>query len=270
MYMVVVLLLLVGIIPSGMADTTAAGADSGGAMGMETILMDEEQGMRLYDLLVSGGWVMGVLALLSVMAVTLAIYYFLSLTQKKLIPGDLVTQVLHFARDQRGEEIVRLCKRHTGMFAKVMLSGASRCPTDSKTLMSAMEASGRREGEALLRKVRYLSDIATVAPMLGLLGTVLGMISAFNFIAFDMSAVKPVALASAVAQALVTTAAGLIIAIPSMALFYYFRSKVEDSIGRMEEVATEVADTLGKTQPAPARTVRKTAAKTTRPKTVSS
>ncbi|RJP26765.1 MAG: MotA/TolQ/ExbB proton channel family protein, partial [Candidatus Omnitrophota bacterium] len=84
--------------------------------------------------------------------------------------------------------------------------------------------------------------IAAVSPMLGLLGTVLGMIKAFNFIAFDISVVKPVALAGAVAQALVTTAAGLIVAIPCMGFFFFFRGRLQSLIGRVEEVAVEIAE----------------------------
>lgn len=227
--------------------------------GTQALLLEEgQEGMTLAELLKAGGWVMWVLGFLSVLALTLAFYYLFAFTERKLIPPDLVTQIMQLARDQRVDDIARLCRRANGMFAKVVLAGATRSTTDPATVSAAMEAVGRREGESLLRRVRYLSDIATVAPMLGLLGTVLGMIQAFNFIAFDISAVKPVALASAVAQALVTTAAGLIVAIPSMGLFYFFRGKLESLIGRMEEVSVEVADQIGHSEGARAsKTARK-------------
>ena len=121
--------------------------------------------------------------------------------------------------------------------------GYPACPADLAVPIT-MEAVGRREAESLMRRVRYLSDIGTIAPMLGLLGTVLGMIQAFNFIAFDISAVKPVALASAVAQALVTTAAGLIVAIPCMGFFFYFRGQLQSIVAQVEEFAVEIADTI--------------------------
>lgn len=219
------------------------------AASVDSLFADEaEVGMSLADLLMAGGWVMAVIGALSILAMTLAIYYFFAFTERKLIPQSLVTQILHYARDHRIDEIARLCRRSNGMFAKVILAGATRATLDPDGAASAMEAAGRREGENLMRRARYLSDIAAIAPMLGLLGTVLGMIQAFNFIAFDISAVRPIAMASAVAQALVTTAAGLIVAIPSMGLFFYFRGKLEAHIGRMEEVCVEVAEQINRAE----------------------
>lgn len=206
--------------------------------------LEDTQGMTLYELLKAGGWVMIVIIVLSVLAMGLAIFYAITLTEKKLVPVETVTQIRHYLRDRRYEDIVRLCRRSKGMFSKIIVAGISRGLIDPAAAASTMETVGRREAESLMRRVRYLSDIATVAPMLGLLGTVLGMINAFNFIAFDISAVKPVALASAVAQALVTTAAGLIVAIPSMGLFFFFRGRLQSLIGRMEEIASEISDQL--------------------------
>ncbi|MBN2328397.1 MAG: MotA/TolQ/ExbB proton channel family protein [Candidatus Omnitrophica bacterium] len=221
----------------------------------EIAAFGQQEGMTLYDLLKAGGWVMIVLAALSVLALALVFYFMITLTQRNLVPRDRVMQIRHYLRDQRYEDIARLCRRSKGMFSKVILTGISRGAEDPLSAAAAMEAVGRREAESLMRKVRYLSDIATVSPMLGILGTVLGMIRAFNFIAFDISAVKPVALASAVAQALVTTAAGLIVAIPCMGFFFYFRGKLQSSIGEMEEIAVEISDQMVsvETHPKPSR-----------------
>jgi biopolymer transport protein ExbB len=149
------------------------------------------------------------------------------------------------------------------------LAGITRGAEDPSAAAATMEAVGRREAESLMRKVRYLSDISNRGADVGILGTVLGMIRAFNFIAFDISVVKPVALASAVAQALVTTAAGLIVAIPCIGFYFYFRGKLQSLIGEMEEVAVEISDQLAyggtSTQHSrPRRTLRKTAVKETK------
>lgn len=225
--------------------------------GIDLAIEDSERGMTLFELLNNGGWVMYILALLSIMAVGLALYYAMTLTERNLVPNELVMQIRHYMRDRRYEDIARLCRRSKGMFSKVILAGITRGMNDPHAVSTTMEAVGRREAESLMRKVRYLSDIATVSPMLGLLGTVLGMIRAFNLIAFDYSAVKPVALASAVAQALVTTAAGLIVAIPCMGLFFYFRGKVQALVGRVEEVAVEVSETLMTAETPKRKTSRK-------------
>ena len=227
--------------------------------------LGQQEGMTLYDLLKAGGWVMVVLMAISILALALVVYFAFALRQRNLVPHDAIVQIRHYLRDQRYEDIARLCRRSKGMFNKVILAGVVRGMDDPSAAAATMETIGRREAESLMRKVRYLSDIATVAPMLGILGTVLGMIRAFNFIAFDISAVKPVALASAVAQALVTTAAGLIVAIPCMGFFFYFRGKLQSLIGEMEEVAVEISDQMtiedAKPKAPPRRTKRKTVAK---------
>lgn len=210
----------------------------------QTELEPEQAGMTLFDLLAAGGWVMYFIIALSALALTMAIYFFITITERALVPPEQVRQIRNYLREGRYDDIVRLCRRSTGMFSKVILAGVMRGDSDPSGVASAMENVGRRESENIMRRIRFLSDIATVAPMLGLLGTVLGMIKAFNFIAFDISVVKPVALAGAVAQALVTTAAGLIVAIPSMGFFFFFRARLQSMVGQVEEVAVEVAEQL--------------------------
>ncbi|RJP19205.1 MAG: hypothetical protein C4527_26835, partial [Candidatus Omnitrophota bacterium] len=90
----------------------------------------EASGMTLYVLLAAGGWVMIVLAILSVLALGLAIYYGLTLNEKNLVPADVVVQIRHYLRENRYEDIVRLCRRSKGMFSKVVLAGITRGTTD--------------------------------------------------------------------------------------------------------------------------------------------
>jgi len=228
-------------------------------------LSEQSGGMTLYQLMEAGGWIVIVLIGLSVIALALVIYFSFTMTQRKMIPRDMTVQIRHYLHEHRYEDIVRLCRRSKSMFSKIILAGIVEGAEDPMSAASTMEAVGRREAETMMRKVRYLSDISTISPMLGILGTVLGMINAFNFIAFEISTVKPVALASAVAQALVTTAAGLIVAIPSMGFYFYFRGKLQSRISEMEEIAIEVSDHLMKLdrepESAPRRTRRKTVAK---------
>ena len=92
----------------------------------------------------------------------------------------------------------------------------------------------------LWQKLSYLADIAAIAPMVGLLGTVLGMIQAFNVIAFQTGAVKPVLLASGISKAMVTTATGLIVAIPAMIFYSFFRGRLQNVTARLENISTEL------------------------------
>lgn len=220
------------------AATAPEGAAGEEAAPEETI----EGGMTLADLLEAGGWVMYVIYFLSFAALAMIFYFTLTLTESKLLPGELVTRIRHLMRDKKHDEIIRLCRNTPGMFSKVVLAGVVRGIADPREAAFAMEMAGRREAEAIMRRVRVLADIATISPMVGLLGTVLGMINAFNLIAFDLGMVKPVAMAGAVAQALVTTAAGLIVAIPSMGFFFFFRAKLHTAVGRVEEEAALIAE----------------------------
>lgn len=231
------------ITPMAQEETGEAVEEAPPAAGLSP-LTGEPGGMTLYDLLYAGGWVMIVLGCLSVLAVALIIYYSIALREKRLMPKDTLTQIHLYMRDRRYEDVARLCRRSKGMFCKIILAAATRAAENPDSVAATMEAVGRREAESMMRRVRYLSEIATLAPLLGLLGTVLGMINAFNFIAFDISAVKPVALASAIAQALITTAAGLILAIPCMGFFFYFRGKLQSRIGQMEELAVEISEQM--------------------------
>ena len=103
---------------------------------------------------------------------------------------------------------------------------------------------GRRGIDDLRQKLSYLADIAVISPMVGLLGTVLGMIQAFNVIAFQTGAVKPILLASGISKAMVTTATGLIIAIPAMIFYSFFKGKVQSVTSHLENLSTELFNLL--------------------------
>lgn len=102
-------------------------------------------------------------------------------------------------------------------------------------------AAGARLADRMYSSVEWLADIAAIAPLVGLLGTVLGMFSAFGGIASDVAAsAKPVVLAQGVSQAIVTTIFGLAIAIPSLAAYAYFRRRTAKRVAQLEEMADEV------------------------------
>lgn len=103
------------------------------------------------------------------------------------------------------------------------------------------ESAGGRIADAMHASVEWLADIAAIAPLVGLLGTVLGMFSAFGGIASDVAAnAKPVVLAQGVSQAIVTTIFGLVVAIPSLAAYAFFRRRAAKRIAELEELADEV------------------------------
>jgi len=111
---------------------------------------------------------------------------------------------------------------------------ASHPKASDEQVREIAQAEGSREAATLNQRVAWLADIATIAPMLGLLGTVFGMIHSFSIMANDVAASRPMLLAGGVAQALVATAAGLAVGIPAMAAYAFFRGKVQGMISEME------------------------------------
>jgi biopolymer transport protein ExbB len=107
-------------------------------------------------------------------------------------------------------------------------------------LKEILEGEGSRQASRLRSQIQYLQDIAVIAPMVGLLGTVMGMLRAFNSVALDIAKAKPMVLAAGVSQALVTTAAGLIVGIPAMMAYACFRGRVAKLISGLEALSAEL------------------------------
>ena len=111
---------------------------------------------------------------------------------------------------------------------------------DVALLRGAAEAEGARQADAIQGQTEFLLDVATIAPLLGLLGTVLGMLTAFGSVASDIASAKPVVLAAGVSQAIVTTVFGLVVAIPSMMFYAWFRRRASRQIANLEAASSEI------------------------------
>lgn len=200
----------------------------------------EYAGMTLWQIIAAGGGVMIALAALSVTAVSLTVYYFLSMKRDKLLPQDLFDKLASLMDQGKINEAMILSEGGESILCRVFYAGAAKKGKGPVIVKETMEDEGRRQIDGLWQRLSYLADIAAIAPMVGLLGTVLGMIQAFNVIAFQAGAVKPVLLASGISKAMVTTAAGLIIAVPSMLFYAYFRGVVRTISARLENQSTEL------------------------------
>ena len=199
-----------------------------------------DQGMTLWQTISSGGAVMIVLALLSIAAVALVVFYFLTIKPEKLIPKEFLERSITLIEENRFNEARDLCKNNDNLISDVFISGLVRMDREKVIVKEAMEDEGRRRADDLWQRLSYLADIAAISPMVGLLGTVLGMIQAFNVIAFQTGAVKPILLASGISKAMVTTATGLIIAIPAMIFYSFFKGKIQDVVARLENISVEL------------------------------
>jgi biopolymer transport protein ExbB len=112
--------------------------------------------------------------------------------------------------------------------------------SDPTLLKEIIEGEGGRQAAQMQSQTQYLLDIAVIAPMLGLLGTVLGMMQAFNAVALDIARARPMVLADGVSKALVTTAAGLFIGIPAMAFYAFFRGRVSRLVALLESHSADL------------------------------
>lgn len=191
-----------------------------------------------------GGWIMWVLAAISVFAMALVFYFLWALRSNAMVPHELLSDVLARIRSNDLNEVRRLCERHPCPLSAIVLSALDcmrNVPNcDMALLRDATEAEGSRQAEAIQGQTEFLLDVATIAPLLGLLGTVLGMLTAFGSVATDIASAKPVVLAAGVAQAIVTTVFGLVVAIPAMGFYAWFRRRASRAIFVLEATSSEV------------------------------
>jgi len=113
-------------------------------------------------------------------------------------------------------------------------------------IQEAMESEGERGAMSLWQKIQYLNNIGVVSPLVGLLGTVWGMVLAFSAIAADNAQVKSMAVASCVSKAMICTVGGLVVAIPSLCVYYYLRGRVVKVIVAVEAQSSEVVEALSR------------------------
>ena len=144
-------------------------------------------------------------------------------------------------------EAVKICEDAPGPIARIIKAGILKHDRPRQEIREAMEDAGHQEVPKLERYIKILAAIFRIAPLLGLLGTVIGMMKAFQTIQLKTISLNPVAagdIAAGIWQALTTTAAGLMVAIPAMVAYYYLAGRVEEFTLEMERSATELVNIL--------------------------
>ena len=200
--------------------------------------------LTLAELMRLGGWLMYVLAALSVLGLALIVYYTLVLRARTIAPAAQALRLRELLKERRGREARELCAQQPTALAAVTAAGLDFLKENPSVkegmLKEIMESEGARQAGRMQNMIHYLLDLSAVAPMVGLLGTVIGMLKAFNNVAFDLAKARPMELAGGVAQALITTIAGLIVAIPAMMAYSWFRGRVIKLTGQLEEASTDL------------------------------
>lgn len=226
------LLLIVGLaVIVGAQETAAPGA--------------EEEGMTFLGLMIAGGPVMIPLFLCSVVVIALGFYFTFSLRKKKIFFAPFIEHVKSAINKGDLDQALTSCKKSQREVASIFRSGLEVSDQPIEKVREKMEYEGSVILGGIRKNIEYLNIIGITAPMLGLLGTVAGMISCFNTIAFKAGLGNPKLLAGGISQALITTATGLPIGIAAFFLYIYFREKMghittlmgglgEDIIGLIE------------------------------------
>jgi biopolymer transport protein ExbB len=202
----------------------------------------------LWEVLVSGGPVMIPLGILSVIGVMLVLVYLFTLRRGAIVTKRYMTTADALLRKRDYLGLLAISNRHREAVAQIMqrtLDFVTQHPQATfAEAREIAETEGTRQAAVLNQRIAYLADIGTIAPMLGLFGTVLGMIKSFSVVASDIVASRPIMLAEGVSEALVTTAAGLVIGIPAMAAYAFFRGRVQALIAELEAASTQLVALL--------------------------
>lgn len=204
--------------------------------------------VSLLEMLSRGGVVMIVLGLMSVVGLALVIYFFFVLRRSQVVPPRLRDDVMDKLEAGDWTDARAACGYKPCAFSEVVVSAldyAGSAETVNPALLKdVIEGEGGRQALLIQGQTQYLFDLAVLAPMVGLLGTVFGMIHAFNAVALDLTKAKPMLLAAGVGEALVATAAGLIVGIPTMAFYAWFRNRAARLIAELEVASGQVMNVL--------------------------
>lgn len=200
-------------------------------------------GQSLFTVIVTGGGFFGALiGLMSVAMVALVIEHFISVNQNKLMPPDLLNELEVLFEDQEYQEAMELCEAEPSFLTNVIGAALPKVSLGYDAMEKAIADVGDEEAIKLHQKIGWLSLIGNLAPMMGLLGTVYGMILAFQVIAVSAGPPEPKALAGKLQIAMVTTLLGLLVAIPAMSFFFFFRNKVVRTSLEVTGIAGELID----------------------------
>ena len=197
----------------------------------------------MYDFVVKGGVLMIPIALCSIIALAIFLERLWSLRRSRVIPRDFLIEIEDLIRREKIPEAITRCRKDNSSMANIIVAGIRNFGKRREIVKESIEEIGRREAATLERYINVVGTISAIAPLLGLLGTVFGMIKAFNVISIQ-GVGNPSSLAGGISEALITTAAGLVVANPTFVLYRYLANKADDLIVGMEEHSIRMVDLL--------------------------
>lgn len=198
---------------------------------------------KIFNVIEKGGVVMYPIIFCSIMALGIGIERAFHLRRNKVIHPEFLEKVKPYWVRQDSGKAITVCRRHDVALSRILKAGLLRMDFGILEIEKAVEGAGQHEASLLTSNLRMLGALANIAPMLGLLGTVFGMINAFAVISQSGSG-NPNLVASGISEALITTAAGLVVGIPALILYHFFRGKVDRFVFEMEEIVIGMIEEL--------------------------
>ncbi|UCC13569.1 MAG: MotA/TolQ/ExbB proton channel family protein [Gammaproteobacteria bacterium] len=197
----------------------------------------------MFEIVKAGGWLMLPLILCSVVAAAIIIERLWSLRRKQVLPEDLTTRVWSWAHSRQLDDGHLRALSESSPLGMILAAGLQNRNRSRDIMKEVVEDTGRHVVHELERYLNSLGTIAAITPLLGLLGTVIGMIKVFTAIT-NHGVGNPAVLAGGISEALITTAAGLSIAIPSLIGYRYLRGRVDSHVVEMEKEAMKLVDAM--------------------------
>lgn len=202
----------------------------------------EEQQSWFDGYVAAGGWCGWIIVFLSFVGLALMIEHGVTIKRDKLAPPQIVDEIEGMFENEEYQEALELCEAEPGYLTNVLAAGLPKINAGFDTMKAAMSEVAEEEAIKLLQKISYLSLVSNIGPMLGLFGTITGMIQAFQVIAHLGSAVTPADLATGISIALVTTFQGLCVGIPCAAGYFVYKNKTVRVIMQINAISDELVE----------------------------
>jgi biopolymer transport protein ExbB len=200
----------------------------------------------MFEIVVAGGIVMVPIILCSILAVAITLERLWTLREQRVVPSELTDNVWQWVENRAlSDKQVMALQQHSPL-GSVLAAGLANRHRERSVMIQAIEDAGRHVAHDMERFLNTLGTIAAVSPLLGLLGTVTGMIRTFK--AITVAGVgNPTAMAGGIAEALITTAAGLLVAIPALFAYRYLRGRVDALVIQMEKESIKLVQAIDRT-----------------------
>jgi biopolymer transport protein ExbB len=203
-----------------------------------------ELSLSIYDLMLKGGWIMAVLGVLSIISVYIFIERFLTIKKASKDDKHFMNNIRDFMHNGRLDSALSLCSNNESPIARMIEKGLLRIGRPLNDINTAIENVGKLEVAKMEKNIAGLSTIAGAAPMIGFLGTVIGMIVAFYDMSMAGNNIDIALLSNGIYQAMVTTVGGLVVGIISLVFYNILVARVEKLVFILEARASEFMDLL--------------------------